>query len=186
MSEVNRPSNELLPCPFCGDAQLSTVYMTSFDGTPPRKWKRVKCDTCGAMAPDTAWNQRAADEPSPAPFYLDGLSIEQWREHAKEGWRQAAELRAVPPNARSAEPPRKPQFCGQNACPVCDGRSSEPPSVARPLAEWHEDIGDVVWWKFPMDESAYIGSPISSDWPGYHTHWTPHPALPSLTKGVAP
>ncbi len=57
-------------------------------------------------------------------------------------------------------------------------RAAEPPVVARHLDEWHEDIGDVVWWKFPMDEPAYIGSPLADDWPGYHTHWTPHPAVP--------
>lgn len=51
-----------LPCPFCGDSQLGTMQMTSFDETPPRKWMRVKCETCGAMAPDTAWNQRCSGE----------------------------------------------------------------------------------------------------------------------------
>lgn len=57
-------------------------------------------------------------------------------------------------------------------------RASPPPVLARPLGEWHEDMGDVVWWKFPMDEPAYIGSPLAEDWPGYHTHWTPHPPVP--------
>ncbi|HEY3434276.1 MAG TPA: hypothetical protein VGK41_01350 [Solirubrobacterales bacterium] len=50
---------------------------------------------------------------------------------------------------------------------------------ARPLSEYHEDKGPVVWWTFPVDEPAWIGSPSDSDWPGYHTHWTPHPAIPS-------
>lgn len=68
--------------------------------------------------------------------------------------------------------------------------------IARPLAEWHEDMGDVLWWKFPIAEAPYVGSPLdlgytveislrASDgtekmmresiggWPGYHTHWTP-------------
>lgn len=53
---------------------------------------------------------------------------------------------------------------------------------ARPLSEWHEDDGPVVWWKFPVDEPAWIGTPNCDDWPGYHTHWTPHPAIP--TAGV--
>jgi len=39
------------------------------------------------------------------------------------------------------------------------------------LAEWHEDHGDVLWWKFPVDEPPYIGSPLADEWPGYHTHW---------------
>ena len=53
---------------------------------------------------------------------------------------------------------------------------------ARPLAEYHEDYGFVVWWKFPMDEPAWIGSPNCSDWPGYHTHWTPHPSPPTASS----
>lgn len=47
--------------------------------------------------------------------------------------------------------------------------------VARPLSEWHEDHGEVTWWKFPVEEPSYIGNPLCDDWPGYHTHWTPHP-----------
>lgn len=44
---------------------------------------------------------------------------------------------------------------------------------ARPLKEWHEDIGDVLWWKFPVEEPPYVGSPLDLNWPSYHTHWTP-------------
>ncbi len=43
----------------------------------------------------------------------------------------------------------------------------------RPLAEWREDIGPVIWWRFPLDEPPYVGSPLDCDWPEYHTHWTP-------------
>jgi hypothetical protein len=75
---------------------------------------------------------------------------------------------------------------------------------ARPLSEWHEDIGCVVWWKFPLAEAPYIGCPLDvgmtvevevryyeqcqlrtviqrhqvGGWPGYHTHWTPVPDPP--------
>ena len=55
-------------------------------------------------------------------------------------------------------------------------------SKARPLDEWHEDYGPVVWWCWRdgewLGEPAYIGSPLSDDWPDYHTHWTPHPDFP--------
>ncbi|AQR77697.1 hypothetical protein ABNB59_20675 [Paenibacillus larvae] len=42
-----------------------------------------------------------------------------------------------------------------------------------PKSEWHEDHGAVLWWKFPIVEPPYSGSPLDEDWPGYHTHWTP-------------
>ena len=45
--------------------------------------------------------------------------------------------------------------------------------TSRPIDEWHEDIGDVLWWTFPIEEAPYCGNPIDSEWPGYHTHWTP-------------
>jgi hypothetical protein len=43
----------------------------------------------------------------------------------------------------------------------------------RPLSEWNDDTGPVLWWKFPIEEPPYVGSPLCDDWPGYHTHWTP-------------
>lgn len=76
-------------------------------------------------------------------------------------------------------------------------------TTPRPLSEYHEDIGDVLWWKFPIEEAPYVGSPNSlgftveaelilrknykqnkrevrmrvGGWPGYHTHWTPIPKV---------
>jgi hypothetical protein len=44
---------------------------------------------------------------------------------------------------------------------------------ARPLADWHEEVGVVLWWRFPVEEPPYCGSPHYDDWPDYHTHWTP-------------
>jgi len=41
-----------------------------------------------------------------------------------------------------------------------------------PVSEWHEDIGDVLWWRFPIEEPPYVGSPLDTDWPGHHTHFT--------------
>lgn len=68
---------------------------------------------------------------------------------------------------------------------------------ARPLSEWNEDVGDVLWWLFPITEAPYVGTPhdlghtveitiatidggqkvthMVGGWPGYHTHWTPIP-----------
>ena len=53
---------------------------------------------------------------------------------------------------------------------------------ARPLEEWGEDYGDVLWWKFPIEEPPYVGSPLDEKWPAYHTHWTPI-ILPQPPKG---
>lgn len=69
--------------------------------------------------------------------------------------------------------------------------------IARPLEEWSEEHGDVLWWRFPITEAPYVGSPNDlgqpvqiraatfrnsaelrinvGGWPGYHTHWTPIP-----------
>ena len=65
--------------------------------------------------------------------------------------------------------------------------------TARPIDEWHEDFGYAVWWTFKdgdwLGEPSYIGSPLCDDWPGYHTHWTPHPkfpAAPSLEQETRP
>jgi hypothetical protein len=34
-----------------------------------------------------------------------------------------------------------------------------------PFAAWHEDEHDVLWWRFPICEPPYVGSPLCSDWP---------------------
>lgn len=83
----------------------------------------------------------------------------------------------------------------------------------RPLSEWSDDIGSVMWWRFPVEEPPYIGTPndlgfscvidvafrtsaLSDDhtsemkfmtggWPGYHTHWTPLPDVPAAPPVIA-
>lgn len=49
--------------------------------------------------------------------------------------------------------------------------------IPRPFEEWHEDYGDALWWRFPLEGPPYIGSPLDEDWvdDGYFTHWTPLP-----------
>ncbi|WP_375282953.1 hypothetical protein [Sphingobium yanoikuyae] len=32
-------------------------------------------------------------------------------------------------------------------------------SQPRPLHEWHEDIGDVLWWLWPIEQAPWVGSP---------------------------
>lgn len=42
----------------------------------------------------------------------------------------------------------------------------------RPLDEWHEEDGNVLWWIVPICEPPFAGTPLDSDWTGEHTHWT--------------
>jgi hypothetical protein len=56
--------------------------------------------------------------------------------------------------------------------------------AARPLDEWDEDDGPALWWELPVTEPPYAGTPDDSDWPGYHTHWTPIP-IPSNAESEA-
>lgn len=30
----------------------------------------------------------------------------------------------------------------------------------RPLHEWHEDMGDVLWWLWPIEQAPWVGSPL--------------------------
>ncbi|WP_338709200.1 hypothetical protein [Paenibacillus amylolyticus] len=53
----------------------------------------------------------------------------------------------------------------------------------KPIDEWHEDDGYVLWFQIPVWEPPYCGTPLDSDWPGYHTHWTPLPALRQEEEG---
>ena len=51
-----------------------------------------------------------------------------------------------------------------------------------PLDEWTEEDGPVLWWRFPIVEPPYVGTPLDDDWPvmgtatgrttNYVTHWT--------------
>lgn len=75
--------------------------------------------------------------------------------------------------------------CDLEAASTIIFHNIEAPNRARPLSDWHEDLGPVIWWRFCRDErpdeASWIGTPLDDDWPGYHTHWTPHPPIPALT-----
>ena len=68
------------------------------------------------------------------------------------------------------------------------GWTKAEPLIARSLGEWNEDDGPVAWWAWNghgwAGESPWIGTPLDSDWPDYHTHWTPAPPTPTLADGV--
>jgi hypothetical protein len=85
-----------------------------------------------------------------------------------------------------------------------------PFTIANPLKDWTEEIGPVLWWAFPVVEPPYVGTPLDigkdilvqvrtdlsqkehqlqhmrvsiGGWPGYHTHWTPLPPVPTHSSG---
>lgn len=42
---------------------------------------------------------------------------------------------------------------------------------------WHEDDGAVLWWKMPIKEPPYVGTPLDDEFPEYVTHWTRLPEV---------
>lgn len=66
----------------------------------------------------------------------------------------------------------------------------------RPLEEWSEDDGPVLWWRLPVEEAPWVGTPLDDEWPcrweegwtdamdiyspddAVYTHWTPLPWAP--------
>ncbi|MBY3621269.1 hypothetical protein HGO21_17095 [Acinetobacter sp. CUI P1] len=66
-----------------------------------------------------------------------------------------------------------------------DTPAPTPEITASPIDEWHEGLGDVLWWTFPIEEPPYCGTPLDADWPEYHTHWTTIviPAAPAPKEG---
>lgn len=75
--------------------------------------------------------------------------------------------------------------------------------VARPADDWHEDMGDVLWWPYPVDEAPYVGGqndlghPIElhtnrgviakghvGGGPDYHPFFTPLPDYARIVAAV--
>lgn len=47
-------------------------------------------------------------------------------------------------------------------------------NTPRPAADWTEEDGYMLWWRFPITEPPYVGSPLDTAWvEGAYTHWTP-------------
>lgn len=106
--------------------------------------------------------RRGAEGPQTDPRTL-GLALDAAIAYIAAAQQPAINLNPDPLNQVATQPPYE---------------AEQAPPAARPLSEWHEDDGDVVWWRFDVEEPAWIGTPNDFDWPGYHTHWTPHPAIP--------
>jgi hypothetical protein len=51
-------------------------------------------------------------------------------------------------------------------------------TTLRPASEWRDDDGDVLWWRMPIQEAPYVGSPLECGWfEDFYTHWTPLPKV---------
>ena len=108
-------------------------------------------------------------------------------------------LQAMPQGFSCSNGPAPGQFqhMMRAALAAAEAEAGKP----RPLSDWTEEVGDVLWWRFPIEEAPWIGSPLSvghtvevwtrdapetrvvcrgyvGGWPGYHTHWTPLPSMP--------
>lgn len=45
-------------------------------------------------------------------------------------------------------------------------------AIMRAARDWCDDDGDVLWWRLPVEEPPWVGSPLDDDWvDGYYTHW---------------
>lgn len=56
--------------------------------------------------------------------------------------------------------------------PVKDYQDNSQRVIAYRADKWHEDMGDVLWWDFPISEAPYSGTPLDDDFPEYKTHFT--------------
>lgn len=55
-----------------------------------------------------------------------------------------------------------------------------------PASEYHEDMGPVLWWRFPIEEPPKVTCPLTLDWEdGYYTHFTKLAVPHQMTKEEA-
>ncbi|MDU2057687.1 MAG: hypothetical protein E6719_00025 [Dermabacter sp.] len=47
------------------------------------------------------------------------------------------------------------------------------PKYARHIDEWHEVDGPVLWWRDPIEEPPYVGTPDDADFDETYKWWSP-------------
>ena len=47
------------------------------------------------------------------------------------------------------------------------------PKYARHIDEWHEEDGPVLWWRDPITEPPYVGTPDYEDFDDTYKWWSP-------------
>lgn len=56
----------------------------------------------------------------------------------------------------------------------------------RPESEWHEDMGDVLWFHFPVQEPPWVGTPLTNTWiEDWYTHFIPLPNFNEIHDAIA-
>lgn len=160
-------SNLTLTAPTPEDAAAGTVYdlhvhrYTDLDGQANviSKWQFAPEELAGVVANGgTFWFHcwghthppiaifgdspfvRAGQKPVPAAEPEERPNAADWRNRAERAEAECAELRARSDAMAKLHTPR-------------------------PLSEWSEDYGDVLWHLMPIQEAPWIGGPLDSSWP---------------------
>ncbi|MCT1956390.1 hypothetical protein M3C92_09195 [Dermabacter hominis] len=47
------------------------------------------------------------------------------------------------------------------------------PKYARHIDEWHENYGPALWWRDPIEEPPYVGTPDDTDFDETYKWWSP-------------
>lgn len=84
-------------------------------------------------------------------------------------------------------PPRGTAISDERAIPLTVDWNCHIHELGYPpgINQYREEYGPVLWWVFPINEPPYVGTPNDSEWPGYHTHWTPIWIPPDPTEAEA-
>lgn len=203
---MNQQPEDLRSCPFClGLATLEKIDDRCYgvgctdcdfqlmNGSVGIGWHESEQEAIAA------WNKRGGD--------LAMSQLRAWvKELQDENTALKAAAQAVEPFGyvnthtgqffKDVEPCRKTNeghwrtvFIAPQAQEDARGAVTEhKPLIARQLGEWHEDDGPVAWWAWCghewAGEPAWIGTPLCDTWPGYHTHWTPHPDFPNAARAA--
>jgi hypothetical protein len=114
-----------------------------------------------AIAADRNRRPKAAPEPGEVSEIAAELLFHVGFMHSqdKEGW--PVDLDLPPLLTRAAELLQQLSALAPVVVPVAI--SGE---------QWHEDDGDCLWWRFPIEEPPWYGNPRDDEWPGYYTHFT--------------
>lgn len=173
-------------CPSCGAANIG---IGSLAAALTAAYEEGRAEVARMREALETFEARTKALPLGHESRTKGASSYNWRMACLREIRELAALTASP--VSPGQPLSNPQQLG-----TCKPALQV---ALCPLEEWHEDKGDVLWWKFPITEPPYVGSPLDlghqveitvrahgvdklmrvniGGWPGYHTHFTPLPQV---------